>query len=186
MANLLPITDGKTTWRLLARSILKTPWQLALLVVLFVASSLVTLITPIMVGQLIDRATTGQLTGYPWAELAVIGAAVVAGALLARAWTFQGQKMGVRLNRDLGIDLVGASLHLDAQTVEDAGSGDLVARLTDDVDSVRQVLATGLPEFAHISIYMLITAATIFTVNPAIGLVTVPLFIVMTIVLTIF
>ncbi|WP_237187681.1 ABC transporter ATP-binding protein [Rothia nasimurium] len=186
MANLLPITDGKTTWRLLARSILKTPWQLALLVLLFVASSIATLVTPIMVGQLIDRATTGQLTGYPWAELAVIGLAVVAGALLARAWTFQGQKMGVRLNRDLGIDLVGASLQLDAQTVEDAGSGDLVARLTDDVDSVRQVLATGLPEFAHISVYMLITAGTIFAVNPAIGLVTVPLFIVMTIVLSIF
>lgn len=186
MANLLPITDGKTTWRLLARSILKTPWQLVWLVVLFVASSVATLVTPIMVGQLIDRATTGQLTGYPWAELAVIGLAVVAGALLARAWTFQGQKMGVRLNRDLGIDLVGASLQLDAQTVEDAGSGDLVARLTDDVDSVRQVLATGLPEFAHISIYMLITAATIFTVNPAIGLVTVPMFIVMTIMLSIF
>ncbi|MDO4820674.1 MAG: ABC transporter ATP-binding protein [Rothia sp. (in: high G+C Gram-positive bacteria)] len=186
MANLLPITDGKTTWRLLAKSILKTPWQLALLVLLFVASSVATLITPIMVGQLIDRATTGQLTGYPWAELVVIGAAVVAGALLARAWTFQGQKMGVRLNRDLGIDLVGASLYLDAQTVEDAGSGDLVARLTDDVDSVRQVLATGLPEFAHISIYMVITAATIFTVNPAIGLVTVPMFIVMTMMLRIF
>ncbi|WP_237208772.1 ABC transporter ATP-binding protein [Rothia nasimurium] len=186
MANLLPITDGKTTWRLLTLSILKTPWQLALLVLLFVSSSIATLVTPIMVGQLIDRATTGQLTGYPWAELAVIGCAVVAGALLARAWTFQGQKMGVRLNRDLGIDLVGASLQLDAQTVEDAGSGDLVARLTDDVDSVRQVLATGLPEFAHISVYMLITAATIFTVNPAIGLVTVPLFIVMTIVLSIF
>ncbi|MDY6051119.1 MAG: ABC transporter ATP-binding protein [Rothia sp. (in: high G+C Gram-positive bacteria)] len=186
MANLLPITDGKRTWRLLARSILRTPWQFSWLIALFVVCSVATLLTPVMVGRVIDRATLGQLKSYPWAELAVIGVAVVASALLTRAWTFQGQKMGVRLNRDLGIDLVGASLHLDAQTVEDAGSGDLVARLTDDVDSIRQVLATGLPEFAHISVYMVITAVTIFMLNPVIGLVTVPMFVLMLLALSIF
>lgn len=186
MANLLPITDGKTTWRLLGRSILKTPWQFCLLMVLFIASSVAALATPIMVGRLVDSATTGQLNGYPWEILLVILGAVILGALLTRAWTFQGQKLGVRLNRDLGIDLVEASLQLDAQTVEDAGSGDLIARLTDDLDSVRQVLATGLPEFTHISVYMVITSVTIFTVSPMIGLVTVPMFLLMTLSLAIF
>ncbi|MFW0119109.1 ABC transporter ATP-binding protein [Rothia sp. P5764] len=186
MANLLPITDGKTTWRLLGRSVLKTPWQLALLMLLFVASSVTALATPIMVGRLVDAVTTGQLTGYPWEILLTILGAVLLGSLLTRAWTFQGQKLGVRLNRDLGIDLVEASLQLDAQTIEDAGSGDLLARLTDDLDSVRLVLATGLPEFIHISVYMVITSVTIFTVSPVIGLVTVPMFVLMALALAIF
>ncbi len=186
MANLLPITNGKTTWRLLFASIMKTPGQFVGLMVLFALSSLAALLTPIMVGQLIDRVSAGQMGSYPWGALGVILIATFAYALLTRAWTYQGQKMGVRLNRDLGVDLVDSSLKLDAQTVEDAGSGDLVARLTDDVDSVRQVLADGLPEFIHISVYMVITSITIFLVNPVIGLVTVPMFLFMFCALRIF
>lgn len=185
MAKLLPVSSSKRTWAMLFKLILKTPWQLAWLLILFIASSLVTLVMPMMIGRLIDRAATGQLTGFPWDTLAIIALATIAGALLTRAWTYQGQRIGVRLNRDLGINLVGSSLKLDAQTVEDAGSGDLIARLTDDIDSVRQVLAQGLPEFAHISIYMLVVAGSIFAINPYIGLVTVPMFIMMTIMLSI-
>lgn len=186
MAKILPLTSGPVTWKMLLGLVLKTPWQLALLILLFLASSLTALVMPMMVGQIIDQASQGQLTAYPWAEIGLLAASVLAGALLTRAWTFQGQTMGIRLNRDLGIELVESSLTLDAQTLEEAGSGDLISRLTDDLDSIRQVLATGLPEFAYISVYTLITAASIFVVNPVIGLVTVPMFLVMGLLLSFF
>lgn len=186
MAKILPLTSGPVTWKLLLGLVVKTPWQLALLILLFIASSLTALVMPMMVGQIIDQASQGQLTAYPWVEISLLAVSVLAGALLTRAWTFQGQKMGVRLNRDLGVELVESSLTLDAQTLEEAGSGDLISRLTDDLDSIRQVLATGLPEFAYISVYTLITAVSIFAVNPVIGLVTVPMFLVMGLLLSLF
>lgn len=186
MAKILPLTSGPVTWKLLLGLVVKTPWQLALLILLFIASSLTALVMPMMVGQIIDQASQGQLTAYPWVEISLLAVSVLAGALLTRAWTFQGQTMGIRLNRDLGIELVESSLTLDAQTLEEAGSGDLISRLTDDLDSIRQVLATGLPEFAYISVYTLITAASIFAVNPVIGLVTVPMFLVMGLLLSLF
>lgn len=186
MAKILPLTSGPVTWKMLLGLVLKTPWQLALLILLFLASSLTALVMPMMVGQIIDQASQGQLTTYPWAEISLLAASVLVGALLTRAWTFQGQTMGIRLNRDLGIELVESSLTLDAQTLEEAGSGDLISRLTDDLDSIRQVLATGLPEFAYISVYTLITAASIFAVNPVIGLVTVPMFLMMGLLLSFF
>lgn len=186
MAKILPLTSGPVTWKLLLGLVVKTPWQLALLILLFIASSLTALVMPMMVGQIIDQASQGQLTAYPWAEIGLLAASVLVGALLTRAWTFQGQTMGIRLNRDLGIELVESSLTLDAQTLEEAGSGDLISRLTDDLDSIRQVLATGLPEFAYISVYTLITAVSIFAVNPVIGLVTVPMFLVMGLLLSLF
>lgn len=186
MAKILPLTSGPVTWKMLLGLVLKTPWQLALLILLFIASSLTALVMPMMVGQIIDQASQGQLTAYPWAEIGLLAASVLVGALLTRAWTFQGQTMGIRLNRDLGIELVESSLTLDAQTLEEAGSGDLISRLTDDLDSIRQVLATGLPEFAYISVYTLITAASIFAVNPVIGLVTVPMFLMMGLLLSFF
>lgn len=186
MAKILPLTSGPVTWKMLLGLVVKTPWQLALLILLFLASSLTALVMPMMVGQIIDQASQGQLTAYPWAEISLLAASVLVGALLTRAWTFQGQTMGIRLNRDLGIELVESSLTLDAQTLEEAGSGDLISRLTDDLDSIRQVLATGLPEFAYISVYTLITAASIFAVNPVIGLVTVPMFLMMGLLLSFF
>ncbi len=186
MAKILPLTSGPVTWKLLLGLVVKTPWQLALLILLFIASSLTALVMPMMVGQIIDQASQGQLTAYPWVEISLLAASVLVGALLTRAWTFQGQTMGIRLNRDLGIELVESSLTLDAQTLEEAGSGDLISRLTDDLDSIRQVLATGLPEFAYISVYTLITAVSIFAVNLVIGLVTVPMFLVMGLLLSLF
>ncbi|MBM7050621.1 ABC transporter ATP-binding protein [Rothia sp. ZJ1223] len=186
MSHLLPVAPTKITWRMLMRNALKTPGQFVALLVLFVLSSLTALATPVIIGRLIDAASLGYLTGFPWGFIAAIALAVVAGALLTRAWSFQGQKIGIRLNRDLGIDMVGSALTLDAQTVEDAGAGDLLSRLTDDVDSIRQTLAQGLPEFMYITVYMLLTAATIFAVNPYIGLVTVPMFVLMAIMLSIF
>lgn len=186
MAKILPLTSGPVTWKLLLGLLVKTPWQLALLILLFIASSLTALVMPMMVGQIIDQASQGKLTAYPWVEISLLAVSVLAGALLTRAWTFQGQKMGVRLNRDLSVELVESSLTLDAQTLEEAGSGDLISRLTDDLDSIRQVLATGLPEFAYISVYTLITAVSIFAVNPVIGLVTVPMFLMMGLLLSLF
>nr|WP_247596408.1 ABC transporter ATP-binding protein [Rothia terrae] len=165
---------------------MRTPGQFFWLIVLFVLSSLTSLAIPIAIGRLVDAASSRTLTGFPWGFILLIALAVVVGALLTRAWTFQGQRLGVRLNRDLGIDMVGAALELDAQTVEDAGSGDLLSRLTDDVDSIRQVLAQGLPEFLYITVYMILTATTLFFVNPFIGLVAVPTFVLMAILLSIF
>lgn len=186
MANLLPVASTGKTWRMLLASVMRTPGQFFWLIVLFVLSSLTSLAIPIAIGRLVDAASSRTLTGFPWGFILLIALAVVVGALLTRAWTFQGQRLGVRLNRDLGIDMVGAALELDAQTVEDAGSGDLLSRLTDDVDSIRQVLAQGLPEFLYITVYMILTATTLFFVNPFIGLVTVPTFVLMAILLSIF
>lgn len=186
MAKLLPVTPAALTWRMLMRSVAKTPYQFLMLIALFIMSTLVALAIPLIVGRLVDAVTAGTLTDFPWTYLAAIAFAVLSGALLTRAWTFQGQCLGIRLNKDLGIDMVGASLQLDAQTVEDAGAGDLLSRLTDDIDSIRQVLAQGLPEFLYITVYMLLTAVTIFAVNPYIGMVTVPMFLVMATLLSLY
>lgn len=76
-----------------------------------------------------------------------MGAAVLASGAVDRLWVYQSQVVGTRVNKDLGIQMIESSLNLDTQTVEDAGSGDLFARITDDLDSVRQIITDGIPEF---------------------------------------
>lgn len=174
MTQLLPIADGKTTWKLIGIALRKHPRLLAFVLLLFVLSSLIALVTPWQIGRVIDRATAGQLTAFPWEELAWIAAATLANAIVTRTWIFQGQNLGTRINKDLSVELIGSAMELDAQTVEDAGSGDLVSRITDDLDSIRQIITAGLPEIIHVIITMATIIGAIFFLSPALGLMTVP------------
>lgn len=177
MNNLLPIAPAKITWRMLAASVLKTPWRVVFIVVLFIANSLFAVVTPWQIGKIIDAAVSGSLHGYPWRQLALIALSVLGSALLTRTWIYQAQVLGTRVNQDLGIELIDSAFRLNAQTIEDAGEGDLVARITDDLDSVRRVVTEGIPELVYIVITILTTAVSVFVLSPALGLITVPFFI---------
>lgn len=172
---LLPIAPAGYTWSKLWSIIRTTPWHLALVLTLFVLASVGVIITPLMIGRLIDQAFAGTLTGFPWLELAIIGGATIAVALLDRAWAIQSQILGTRLNQELSIEAMEASLSLNAQTIEDAGSGDLLTRVTTDIDSVRQSVTDGIPEIAQVTVYFMVLTITLFALSPAIGLVIVPM-----------
>lgn len=186
MAKLLPIAPAGITWKMLATSTLKTPWRVALIGLLFLTNSLLTLVTPWQIGRIIDAAIAGELTGFPWQRLLLILLAIIGSALVTRQWIYQAQIVGTRVNQDLGIDLIDSSLNLDAQTIEEAGGGDLVARITDDLDSVRRVVTEGIPELIAIVITITTIAVSVFVLSPTLGLMTLPLFIGQALMLTFF
>lgn len=175
MSQLLPIAPAKITWRIIAGSIMKTPWHIAAIFLIFAASSLLELVIPWQIGHLIDQALQGTLTGFPWETLTIMGAAVLASGAVNRLWVYQSQVVGTRVNKDLGIQMIESSLNLDTQTVEDAGSGDLVARITDDLDSVRQIITDGIPEFIAVCINILVIIGAVFILSPALGLMSIPM-----------
>lgn len=186
MAELLPIASGKTTWKLITRTVFNHPARFTYILCLFIASSLVALVTPWQIGLIVDRAIAAELAGFPWRELAFIAAATLANALITRTWIFQAQNLGTQMNKELGIDLVGSALDLDAQTVEDARAGDLVSRVTDDLDSVRQIITMGLPEIIHVLISIFTIVVSIFVLSPALGAMTLPFLVLETCVIAVF
>lgn len=186
MPKLLPIAPAGITWRMLFASMMETPWQVALITALFITNALLALVTPWQIGKIIDAAIAGELHNFPWNRLLLIALATIISAIVTRAWIFQAQVLGTRINQDLGIDLIASSLDLDAQTIEDAGGGDLVSRITDDLDSIRRVVTEGIPELAAITINIITIAASIFFLSPTLGLMTLPMFICQAIALTYF
>ena len=131
--------------------------------------------TPLIVGEVIDRAYTGKLTGFPWLALALIAVATICEATIERTWIFQSQILGTRLNQELSVDTMDAALSLNAQTIEDAGSGDLLTRVTTDIDAVRQTITDGIPRIAQVMVYFAVMTVTLFILSPVIGIVIVPM-----------
>lgn len=174
MAQLLPIAPAKITWTMVWNSLRKTPWKLTFICTLFITNSVLALVTPWQIGRLIDAATTSNLHSFLWRTLTLILGSVILSAFIARLWVFHSEIVGTRVNQDLGIDLIKSSLNLDAQTIEDAGGGDLVSRITDDLDSVRRVITQGIPELMAITVSIIVIALSIYILSPMLGLMTAP------------
>lgn len=182
-AKTLPLASGKTTWKILAKYATKSKGLLLFVTLCFVLASLTTLVTPIMIGAIVDKAASGELTGLPWAEFALIIAAVLARAIFTMCWSYYGQKVGTQVNRDLGIAVMEASLSLNAQTIEDAGSGDLVTRVTSDLNAVQENVTSYLPSVVYNGVYLVVTFFTVLFLSPVMALVLVPIYITLPILL---
>ncbi|MFW0179138.1 ABC transporter ATP-binding protein [Rothia sp. P7208] len=175
MAKLLPIAPAQTTWKIVARSIFATPQRVSWIFILFTLSSLATLITPWYIGKLVDAVLNQELRTYPWQSLAYIAISVVISAWLTRQWLYQSQIIGTRVHQDLGVQLVESSMSLDAQTIEDAGSGDLVSRITNDLEAIRDIITSGIPELTATIIRIFIFCGSILVLSVPLGMVTIPM-----------
>ncbi|RRD35721.1 ABC transporter ATP-binding protein [Leucobacter sp. OH2974_COT-288] len=162
----LPLASAKTTWVRLGKLALRNRLSLVVVAFAFVISAFAALVTPIMIGKLVDQAAAGELTGFPWLALGVILAAILVRAITSMLWQYQGNKIGSSINRDLGIEVMAASLDLNAQTIEDAGSGDLVTRATNDLDAVNDNVLRFFPIVIFSLVYLVVMFFTVVTLSP--------------------
>lgn len=128
------------------------------------------LVAPLMLGRIVDVVSTGgepaTLVRY---AAAILLATVVAGlatvvsiALLARA--------AEPALADLREQVLDRSLHLDAATLEAAGSGDLLSRVGDDVRLVSESITATVPLILGSSLAIAFTAVGLFGLDWRLGL----------------
>lgn len=175
--------DQKATWLRIAKYAMRTPWRLAYTLTLFFSASLMSVFVPIVIGRVIDDAVSGKLTEFPLLLLTMIFAVVLLRAVLLMMARYQEEFVGTAIHQQMGLDAVDAALQLNAQTIEDSGSGDLVNRVTNDLDAVHQNVTNYLPSLIYISIYLAVQLVTIVVISPVLGVVTLPLVIGMWLVL---
>lgn len=145
MSALLPVADGRTTWAAARRLLRPHRGRLALVAGLLLLAAAAGLAVPALLGVLVQTATTGG-------SLAVVGACVtgiVAAAFAAAALGALGQTQMARVTESalaaLREDVVDRVLHLPAGQVEAAGEGDVVARVSGDVETVGEAATGVLP-----------------------------------------
>ncbi|MCS5479415.1 ABC transporter ATP-binding protein/permease [Corynebacterium sp. YIM 101645] len=113
-------------------------------------------LVPILLGRIVDIVLDGG--DLPTTGLLLVVAALTAAVLSATGFYLL-SRISERVIANLRDDMVGTALGLPVHRVEDAGTGDLVSRSTDDVAELSTAVTETLPILAS-SVFM-IAATTI-------------------------
>jgi ABC-type multidrug transport system fused ATPase/permease subunit len=119
---------------------------MALAVGLHVAAALAGLAGPALLGLLVDEVTGGTTAGRVDRIALAVLAALVAQVVLVRVARLASYVLGERVLAELREEFLDGVLALPLGTVEEAGTGDLLARSTRDVEDVAEVVRFALPE----------------------------------------
>ncbi|MGN0095154.1 MAG: ABC transporter ATP-binding protein [Corynebacterium sp.] len=143
---------------------------LAVAVAAFTVGSAAALVVPVLQGRIVDDVIDGRGLGrVAFTVSGIVVAGVVAailvlwgGRLLVR--TLQAVLAGLRE------DVLEAAVNLDTTDVENAGSSDVVSRITGDVESVTTAVTEVLPRTTQSLFTLLVTALGFAVLDPWLAL----------------
>ncbi|MDZ7911838.1 MAG: ABC transporter ATP-binding protein [Rhodococcus sp. (in: high G+C Gram-positive bacteria)] len=144
-ASALPIASTKQTVRALIALLRPRKRALALTTVVLLSATACGLSTPALLGLMVDAVTEGK----PFVSLLRITAfmlgAAAAGVVLTWWSTQLLANVAQNVLADLREDVFAATLAQPSSLVEEAGTGDLISRVSGDVEAVNTVIARVLP-----------------------------------------
>ena len=155
-----PTASGGEVAREVARQLAGVPrsgpW-LVVALLLLVLGATAGVMVPRLLGGIVDLVT-GQAEGSLWLISAQLLSVSVGGAVLSAGGFYLVSRISERVIANLRRDMVGTALGLPTHRVEDAGSGDLVSRSTDDVAELSAAVTETAPT---LSTSVLTVAATV-------------------------
>ncbi|SEB58142.1 ABC-type multidrug transport system, ATPase and permease component [Paramicrobacterium humi] len=167
---LLPIADTATVRSTALRLVKEHRTALVVVVVLHTFAALFGLVGPWLIGRIIDAMTNGNATGTTVDIMAlVLIAAVVCQGLVTRFAQWQAMVLGETVFAALREEFMRIVGHLPLSTVESAGTGDLLARTTNDIESVQATVRFGVPRILVASVTVILTVVAAFVTGPAIA-----------------
>ena len=162
-----PLATPGQVRREVARQLARVPRARGLLLLAFVLLSLgayASVLVPQLMGRIVDLVT-GEATTPFWQLAAALVGAALAGAALSAAGFYLVARIAERVIANLRQDMVGTALGLPTHRVEDAGSGDLVSRSTDDVAELSSAVTETVPILSSSVFTLAATVVALSTVD---------------------
>ncbi|GAA1844352.1 ABC transporter ATP-binding protein [Microlunatus capsulatus] len=163
-----PLATLRQVRREVARQVLLVRgarWSFLLAVVLLGLGAYATVLVPQLMGQVVDLVTDGAAAR----SMGRIGAELVALALVGAAMSAGGfylvSRLSERVIANLRQDMVSTALGLPLHQVEDAGTGDLVSRSTDDVAELSAAVTETLPTLSTSLFSVVATVVALTTLD---------------------
>ncbi len=178
----LPLASRRTVRAWLLRAATEHRAAAATMLGLFAASTAAGLVGPQLLGELVESVDTATVAHVDRVAAAFLGFLLLQAGL--KVWASRtAAAFGERLLAAAREQLVEHVVRLPADTVEAAGSGELLSRATADVDKLDEGLRQAAPHILVATVTVLLTAAAmVLTSAPlaAVALVTVPILVVAT------
>lgn len=138
------------------------PWFL-LAIVLLSVGSYCSVLVPQLLGRIVDlvRGDGGDL----WMIGATLAAVAIVGAVLNAFGFYLVARISERVIANLREAMVGTALGLPTHRVEDAGTGDLVSRSTDDIAELSAAVTETVPILTTSAFTIAATVFALFTLD---------------------
>ncbi|OPC79336.1 multidrug ABC transporter permease [Embleya scabrispora] len=166
----LHTASGREATRWVVAHLRHRPWPTAAGVFTMVAAAALQVIPVLLLGRVVDAVVAGE----PRSTLVVIGAWLVAAALLGAAATAVSTHLIGRLGADLLARLregaVRAVLGMPGTRVEQVGRGDVLSRVGDDVAVLSKGIRVAVPTVFSAGVLVVIATAGMFGLDWRLGL----------------
>lgn len=167
----LPVADAATVRRS-AAALLRTHRRgFTRVVALYAVVSVAGLAAPFLLGRLVDGVTRGTLTTT---DVDRVGAVLVAAVLLQGLFAWLSRRasgvLGERIFAELREGFVDTAVTLPLSTVETAGTGDLVSRTTNDVETLSWTVRLAVPTVFVAGTASVLTLAATVAAGPLVAL----------------
>ncbi|HEY8588091.1 MAG TPA: ABC transporter ATP-binding protein [Naasia sp.] len=168
---LLPIADTADVRRTAGRLIRSHRLELFAVVGLHTLAALAGLAGPLLIGGVVDSIASGTATEGSLLQTALLLlGAVLIQTVLIRFAQLRSMVLGETVFARLREELMAAVGRLPLATVERAGTGDLLSRATNDVESIAQTVRFGVPRVLVAVVTALLTVGAAFLTNPLVAL----------------
>lgn len=172
---MLPIADMASVRRHTASTLARHRSALVVMALLHGLAAALGLVTPWIIGRIVDGLTNGSLLGDAGFDR---GLGLVAGMALAilgqtvASWFANRASfvLGEEIFADLREEFMARVVRLPLSTVERAGTGDLLSRTTGDVESLSYVVRFGLPSILVGTITLVVTVIASVVTSPVVAL----------------
>ncbi|WP_104088723.1 ABC transporter ATP-binding protein [Arthrobacter sp. GMC3] len=162
----LPIAGTRATWNHTLRVFARRKGLMALMVVTLLAGSATGLLVPAVLGWMVDIAGRGELSGALVPAAAVLLTAAIASAALDSWGSIAMAELGQHGLAELREDVFATALAQPSEDLERAGSGDLISRVSDDVEAVNEAIGSVLPSFITALFTISLTIVGLGAIDP--------------------
>ncbi|WP_454041239.1 ABC transporter ATP-binding protein [Cellulosimicrobium sp. Marseille-Q8652] len=166
----LPIADGAQVRRTTAALFRRHRRALTRVAVLHTLAAVAGLAGPFLLGRIVDEVADGTTVAQV-DQLVLVGlAAVLVQSVVVRFAQRVSMIFGEEVFADLREEFMDTVTRLPLSTVESAGTGDLVARTTNDVNKLQHAIRFGIPRVLVCVVTITLTLVAAFLAAPLVAL----------------
>ncbi|WP_456847396.1 ABC transporter ATP-binding protein [Cellulomonas sp. P5_C6] len=166
----LPIADSATVRAYTGLLMRKHRRPLTVIAVLHTLAATAGLAGPWILGLLVDAVNDGTTAGYINTLIAIGAVAVLAQTVLIRFAQRASMVFGEEVFAELREEFIEKVTSLPLSTVERAGTGDLVARTTNDVNKLQHAVRFGVPRVIVAVVTITLTVAACLFISPLVSI----------------
>ncbi len=169
-SSILPVGSPATVRRYARELIGRHRGSFGVLVTVNTVSIVASMVGPYLLGKLVEDLSTGDRDLHLGRTVTLFLISLAVQAWFVRLVRLRGAILGERMLADLREDFLVRSVALPPSVLERAGTGDLLSRITTDVDRLSNAMREAVPELSIALVWVLLLLGALTVTSPPLAL----------------